>query len=61
MDEKDSKNIARILIILAVVLCIIGLILPWSGFSMNMMGVNVGADFYPWGGHYRCQVPACSQ
>jgi len=51
MDEKDSRNIAKILIILAVVLCGIGLILPWSGFSMNMMGVNVGADYYPWGGH----------
>ena len=51
MDGKDSKNIARILIILAVVLCGICLILPWSGFSMNMMGFNVGADFYPWGSH----------
>lgn len=51
MDEKDSKNIAKILIILAVVLCGIGLILPWSGFSMNVMGVNVGTDLYPWGIH----------
>ena len=51
MEEKDMKNIAKILIIIAVVLCVISAFLPWNGFSMSMMGASVGADFYPWGGH----------
>lgn len=51
MDEKDMKYIAKILVIIAVILCIISLILPWNSFSVNLMGISVGADFYPWGGH----------
>lgn len=57
MEEKDTKNIAKILMIVAVVLCIISLVLPWNGFFMSMetgvegVEVSAGSDFYPWGGH----------
>ncbi|MCX6665476.1 MAG: hypothetical protein NT038_05380 [Euryarchaeota archaeon] len=51
MDEKDMKNIAKIVTIIAIVLCIVSLILPWNSFSVNLMGINMGADFYPWSGH----------
>ena len=51
MDEKDVKNISKFILIGAVILCIVSLLLPWNGFSMNIMGMNTGADFYPWGGH----------
>jgi len=51
MNEKDAKQISKILIVIAVALCGISLILPWSGFYMNIMGINMGVDYYPWGSH----------
>ena len=51
MNERDAKQIGKILIVIAVALCGISLILPWSGFYMNIMGINMGVDYYPWGSH----------
>ena len=51
MEGNDTKKMVKIILIGAVVLCGVGMILPWSGFSMNMMGVNMGIEFYPWGSH----------
>jgi hypothetical protein len=52
MNEIDAKLISRILIITAVVLCGISLILPWSGFYMNMLvDYNIKVDYYPWGSY----------
>jgi preprotein translocase subunit SecG len=51
MNERDAKQIGKILIVIAVALCGISLILPWSGFYMNIMGINMGIDYYPWGSH----------
>jgi hypothetical protein len=51
MNERDAKQIGKILIVIAVFLCGIRLILPWSGFYMNLMGINMGIDYYPWGNH----------
>lgn len=51
MNEKDVKNIAKVIVIIAIIFCLLSFVFPWRGFSMNMMGVDVGTDFYPWGGH----------
>lgn len=60
MNEKDMKNIAKILVIIAVALCGVSLILPWNGFSMNIMGASMGVEFYPWGGHAYMNLGALS-
>ena len=52
MNEIDAKLISKILIIIAVALCGISLILPWSGFYMNtLVGFNITVDYYPWGSY----------
>ena len=52
MNEIDAKLISKILIIIAVALCGISLILPWSGFYMNMLvDYNIKLDYYPWGSY----------
>jgi len=52
MNEIDAKLISKILIIIAVALCGISLILPWSGFYMNMLvDYNIKVDYYPWGSY----------
>ena len=51
MNEIDAKLISKILIIIAVALCGISLILPWSGFYMNMLVDNIKVDYYPWGSY----------
>ena len=57
MNEKDAKQIVKILIVIAVALCGISLILPWSGFCMNIDGyVNMGVDYYPWGSYVYREV-----
>lgn len=52
MNERDAKQIGKILIVIAVALCGISLILPWSGFYMNMLvDYNITVDYYPWGSY----------
>jgi len=52
MNEIDAKLISKILIIIAVALCGISLILPWSGFYMNLLvDYNIKVDYYPWGSY----------
>jgi hypothetical protein len=51
MNEIDAKLLSKILIIIAVALCGISLILPWSGFYMNMLVDNIKVDYYPWGSY----------
>ncbi len=55
MDEKDIKKIGKILVILAIILCLVSLVLPWYTFSMGefgeAIGYDMGMDFYTWGGH----------
>lgn len=52
MNERDAKQIGKILIVIAVALCGISLILPWSGFYMNtLVGINITVDYYPWGSY----------
>jgi len=60
MEEKDTKNIAKILIIIAVVLCIISMFLPWNGFSIISGSASAGSDFYPWGLHVYMNLGAMS-
>jgi uncharacterized SAM-binding protein YcdF (DUF218 family) len=58
MKDKEGLFAIKIVLIIAIILAVVSFALPWRGFSMNFMSVNMGVDFYPWGGHIHMDVPS---
>jgi len=57
MDEKNIGNITKIIVIIGIIFCVISIVFPWRGFSMNFMRANMGVDFYTWAGHFYINTP----
>lgn len=58
IEEKDTRTIARIIVLIAVIVAAVSIVMPWKGFGMNFMGMNLGADIFPWGMHAYANIPA---
>ncbi len=57
MDEKNIGNITKIIIIIGIIFCVVSIVFPWRGYSINFMGANMGVDFYTWAGHFYMNTP----
>lgn len=58
MQNKDTKKVIKIVVLLGIIFCAISFLLPWRGMSIGYMGMSMGADFYTWGSHSYVSLPS---